>query len=176
MHCPQCGQEVVTDGVRFCKRCGFALDGVKDLLNPIPPDDKNDLPSSWLDIRVGGDQRSRRGLTQAALLLSLPLIMIFFMMLQGVFNFALVPQLFLSKAFFILLMLAILRFVYAVFEAKQELNLKHRMQVSTRTSPLSLPSGQSVPVTDFRKSGVDTAEMVQPPSVAEATTKLLDQR
>ena len=34
MHCPQCGQQVVSDGVRFCNRCGFALDGVKDLLSP----------------------------------------------------------------------------------------------------------------------------------------------
>jgi hypothetical protein len=176
MHCPQCGQHVVSDGVRFCNRCGFALDGVKDLLSPVPPDDKKDLPPSWLDIRVGGDPRSRRGLTQAALMLSLPLIMIFLMILQGVFNVALVPQLLLSKAFFILLTLPILRFAYAVFEAKQEMNLKNRMQVSASTRALSLPSGQSVPVTDFRKDSVDTAEMVQPPSVTESTTKLLDQR
>ncbi len=176
MHCPQCGQQVVSDDVRFCNRCGFALDGVKDLLSPVPPDDKKDLPPSWLDIRVGGDLRSRRGLTQAAFMLSLPLIIIFLMIVQGVFNVALVPQLFLSKAFFILLTLPILRFGYAVFEAKQELNLKNRTQVGARTRALSLPSGQSVPVTDFRKNGVDTAEMVQPPSVTESTTKLLNHR
>ena len=81
----------------------LALDGVKDLLSPLPPDDENDLPPSWLDIRVGGDRRSRRGLTQAALMLSLPLIIIFLMAMQGVFNVALVPQLLLGKAFFILL-------------------------------------------------------------------------
>ena len=45
MHCPQCGQQVVSDGVRFCNRCGFGLDGVKDLLSPFPPDDKTDLPA-----------------------------------------------------------------------------------------------------------------------------------
>ena len=176
MHCPQCGQQVVSDDVRFCNRCGFALDGVKDLLSPVPPDDKKDLPPSWLDIRVGGDLRSRRGLTQAAFMLSLPLIIIFLMIVQGVFNVALVPQLFLSKAFFILLTLPILRFGYAVFEAKQEVNLKNRTEVGAQTRALSLPSGQSVPVTDFRKNGVDTAEMVQPPSVTESTTKLLNHR
>lgn len=175
MHCPQCGQQVVSDGVRFCNRCGFALDGVKDLLSPLPPDDENDLPPSWLDIRVGGDRRSRRGLTQAALMLSLPLIIIFLIAMQGVFNVALVPQLLLGKAFFILLTLPILRFAYAVVEAKQEMNLKNRMQVNASTRALSLPSGQNVPVRNFRKSRVDTAEMVQPPSVTESTTKLLDQ-
>jgi hypothetical protein len=176
MHCPQCGQQVVSDAVSFCNRCGFALDGVKDLLSPVPPDEQEDLPPSWLDIRVGGDLRSRRGLTQAALMLSLPLIIIFLMAMQGVFNVALVPQLFLGKAFFILLTLPILRFAYAVFEAKQEMDLKNRKEVGGRTHALSLPAGQSVPVTDFRKNAIDTAEMVQPASVTESTTKLLDQR
>jgi hypothetical protein len=175
MHCPQCGQQVVSDAVRFCNRCGFALDGVKDLLSPVPPDDK-DLPPSWLDIRVGGDLRSRRGLTQAALMLSLPLIIIFLMMLQGVFNVAFVPQLLLSKFFFILLTLPILRFGYAVFEAKQEMDLKNRIQVGARTRALSLPAGQRVAVTDFQKNAIDTAEMAQPASVTESTTKLLNQR
>ena len=176
MHCPQCGQQVVSDGVRFCNRCGFGLDGVKDLLSPLPPDDKTDLPPGWLDIRVGGDLRSRRGLNQAAFMLLFPLITIFLMIMQGVFNFALVPQLFLSKAFFILLTLPILRFGYAVFEAKLELNKKNRTQVGAKTRVLSLPSEEIVPVTDFRKNVVDTAEMVQPPSVTESTTKLLNQR
>jgi len=173
MHCPQCGQQVVSDAVSYCNRCGFALDGVKDLLSP---DEKEDLPPSWLDIRVGGDLRSRRGLAQAALMLSLPLIIIFLMAMQGVFNVALVPQIFLGKAFFILLTLPILRFAYAVFEAKQEMDLKSRTQIGARTRALSLPAGQSVPLTDFRKNAIDTAEMVQPPSVTESTTKLLDQR
>ncbi len=32
MHCPQCGQQQVSDNVRFCSRCGFPLDGVIQLL------------------------------------------------------------------------------------------------------------------------------------------------
>jgi hypothetical protein len=63
-----------------------------------------------------------------------------------------------------------------VFEAKQEMNLKNRTQVGARTRALSLPSEQSVLGTDLRKNVVDTAEMVQPPSVTESTTKLLNQR
>jgi len=32
MHCPQCGQQQVSETVRFCSRCGFPLDGVIQLL------------------------------------------------------------------------------------------------------------------------------------------------
>jgi len=32
MHCPQCGQQQVSEIVRFCSRCGFPLDGVIHLL------------------------------------------------------------------------------------------------------------------------------------------------
>lgn len=28
MYCPQCGQQQVSDAVRFCSRCGFLLEGV----------------------------------------------------------------------------------------------------------------------------------------------------
>src|SRR5262249_53952607 len=32
MHCPQCGQQQVSDVIRFCSRCGFPLEGVIQLL------------------------------------------------------------------------------------------------------------------------------------------------
>src|SRR6185369_5623560 len=99
-------------------------------------------PAGWIS-EWGETCVPERGLTQAALMLSLPLIIIFLMALQGVFNVALVPQLFLGKAFFILLTLPILLFGYAVFEAKQEMDLNNRTQVGGRTRALSLPAGQS---------------------------------
>ena len=33
MHCPRCGQEVPLE-VRFCKRCGLALEIAKEMLHP----------------------------------------------------------------------------------------------------------------------------------------------
>src|SRR5437588_9808777 len=32
MFCPRCGQQQATDSMRFCSRCGFALEGVMHLL------------------------------------------------------------------------------------------------------------------------------------------------
>ena len=33
MYCPQCGQQQLSDAVRFCSRCGFLLEGVNVVLN-----------------------------------------------------------------------------------------------------------------------------------------------
>ena len=173
MHCPQCGQQA-SRGERFCRHCGFSLDEVRSLLAPAH-EESTDLCSGWLDVRVGADPRSRRGLNQAAALLLLPLIAIFGLMIKGVFGFALVPFLLLSKIFFVLLMPPILRFVYAVFEAKQELQLKDKGKVSAATQQFELSPTQSLSVVAFSNQHVETAEVVQPTSVTEYTTKLLSE-
>ena len=47
-------------------------------------------------------------------------------------------------------------------------------QVSTLAHNSALPPSQSIPVEAFGTQRVSTAEMVQPPSVTEHTTNLLD--
>src|SRR2546425_7958476 len=32
MYCPRCGQQQATDSMRFCSRCGFAMEGTMQLL------------------------------------------------------------------------------------------------------------------------------------------------
>src|SRR5258706_15612452 len=32
MHCPQCGQQQVSEVTRFCSRCGFPMEGVAQVL------------------------------------------------------------------------------------------------------------------------------------------------
>jgi hypothetical protein len=173
MHCPQCGQQAFSDE-RFCRHCGFSLDQVKSLLAPAQHEESTDLSSSWLDVRVGADLRSRHGLNQAAALVLLPLAAILLLIIQGVFSFALVPFWLLAKAFLFLVILPILRFVYAVYEAKQELNLKDKGKVSAGTHKLELSPKQSVPLVHLSGQQLEAAEVVQPPSVTEHTTKRLN--
>ena len=170
MHCPQCGQQIISADMRFCKHCGFALDGVKELLAPSEP--IKDSASGLLNIRVGADPRSLRGLNQAAFLLLLAFVPFLVAIAQGVFSFILLPPLFLIKAFFILLTLPMLRFGYALYEAKQAWEPPKRGQLGTGTHKLELPD-DSASVTAFSAQRVNTAEIVQPPSITEHTTKLL---
>jgi hypothetical protein len=171
MHCPQCGQQVVSDDARFCKHCGFALDGIKDLL--IPPALVHDNPPSLLNIPIGATPRSLRGVNQAAYLLLLAFVPLLLAAAQGLFGFALLPAMLLIKIFFALLALPVLRFGYALYEAKQEWKEKNKLQIGKSTRELALSSAQRESVAVFSDRRMDTAEIMQPPSVTDATTKLL---
>jgi hypothetical protein len=54
MYCPKCGQSQVNDGVRFCSRCGFLLEGVSNLLASA-----GQLPVMY-DENTGGHMSPRR--------------------------------------------------------------------------------------------------------------------
>ena len=170
MHCPQCGQKIISDDMRFCKHCGFALDGVKDLLAPVPV---KDSAPGLLSIRVGADQRSLRGLNQSAYLLLLSFVPIVLAIAQGVFSFTLLPPLLLIKAFYVLLAITALRFGYAIYEAKQAAKSPRKAQPDMSTRELELPKADSSSVTALSAEPANSAELIQPPSITEHTTKLL---
>src|SRR5215510_4430083 len=71
MYCPRCGQQQATDSMRFCSRCGFAMEGVMHLLAhggmlPVlqsPPGEKTISPR-------------RKGVKQGALLMLIGAIIV----------------------------------------------------------------------------------------------------
>lgn len=171
MHCPQCGQHVITDDAHFCKQCGLAFGAVRDLLarsasTPISP-------PSLLYIPVGGDARSLKGVTQAVYLLMIAFMPFLLAAAQGLLGFALVPAMLLMKVFFALLCLPVLRFGYALYEARQEQRPGSKTQSGIEVHrPEAFPTqGKLAGAFDDRR--IDTAEIVPPPSVTESTTKLL---
>jgi hypothetical protein len=174
MHCPQCGRQVLPDDARFCKHCGFALGAIKDLLIPSASTQNN--PRSLLNIPIGVDPRSLKGVNQAVYLMLIAFVPLLLVAAQGLFSFALLPAMLLMKVFFALLALPLLRFGYALYEAKQERKPKKMSsQIGGRTQQLDLPPAQRPCVTAFSDRRIETAEIVEPPSVTESTTKLLKQ-
>jgi len=171
MHCPQCGQQITSNDMRFCRHCGFALEGVRELL--IPPEPVKDSPPGLLSIRIGADPRSLKGLNQAACLLLLAFVPVVLAIAQGVFSFNLLPPLLLIKAFFVLLAISTVRFGYALYEAKQAWKPPKKAQIGTTTHKLELHQTDSASVTAFSPQRVNTAEIIQPSSITEHTTKLL---
>jgi hypothetical protein len=171
MHCPRCGQQIISDDMRFCKHCGLALDGVKDLLAPPVP--VKDSSPGLLRIRVGADQRSLRGLNQSAYLLLLSFVPIVLAIAQGVFSFTLLPSLLLIKGFYVLLAITALRFGYAIYEAKQAAKSPRKARAGMSTHELELPKADSSSVTALSAQPANGAELIQPPSITEHTTKLL---
>jgi hypothetical protein len=172
MHCPQCGQQQVSDEVRFCKGCGFALSAVKELLatGGISPTEIKDNKSRL--------SPRRRGVRQGAILLFIAMCLLPLASVIGDRWGEIIPLMFV--------MAGLMRMLYAaIFQegvpktSAQVSTLPHAAanrvgQVST-SSERVLPPAQSIPVADFQASRGVTKEMAGPPSVTENTTKLLNE-
>jgi hypothetical protein len=74
MFCPQCGNEILSERVRFCTRCSFPLTTVKELVvneatKTKPEEEKKNFPLRQQDISIGAGLMSI-GLVKAMVMLS----------------------------------------------------------------------------------------------------------
>lgn len=169
MHCPQCGLQQVSGKVSFCRACGFSLSGVKELVLP----DKRAAKADKTRFETAFNQ----GL--ALMLVSLVTAIILTLLQDA----HLIPQIYvkLVAAFFVLAGLMRMFYPYVISQGagrkgQETLFYETDPQIETDKVPYSLPPSHSIPISAFSSRRVDTAEIVQPPSVTEHTTKLLDKR
>lgn len=171
MHCPQCGQQQISDELPFCTRCGFPLSGVAKLVaaGGIPPSLKEDATRSVRSPR-------RKGVQQGVILILigaalLPLI-----------NVSISPP-YNEALLFLFLLGGVLRTLYALifqegalFKSRKQKESVAPTQVSTTMSGYALPPSRDL-ASNFVEPRVETAEMVKlPDPVTENTTKLLDEQ
>ena len=173
MHCPQCGQEQVSGEMRFCKSCGFSLDGVRELLAT-----GNISPTLDNEGRKPRESPRRKGVRQGVILFFIFMVSMPLYGLIGKRVMALPP---------LFLMAGLMRILYAIIFQEGALRKKRQDsslpyvapittdQPGTEGSGSALPPSHSKPVPVFRARRLDTAEMISPPSVTEHTTKLLDE-
>lgn len=182
MYCPKCGQAQVSADVRFCSHCGFPLIVVGDLLAT-----GGGLPGRAPGHEGFGAQPispRRRGVKQGLGLLLVSILLVpFFGILHEAIDF---PEEFMVLGA-VGAMLAILRIIFAVFFQESTPRAPRVMSPpQLYTPPIasrlhgaaqeSLLHAQGVPVNDYRRPQVNTAEMMRPPSVTEHTTRLLDKQ
>ncbi|MBA2647862.1 MAG: hypothetical protein H0U81_13775 [Pyrinomonadaceae bacterium] len=170
MHCPQCGLQQVSGEVRFCRGCGFSLNNVRELLIP----DTRDVKADGIRSR-----RIKAAFNQGLLLMLISLVLSIVLTLLHDLN--LMPQIYVKIVAAIFVLAGLMRMFYPYIAggdiAREGKSISFQLsdaQVETGTLPYSLPASHSIPITDFSSRNVDTAEMVQPPSVTENTTKLLN--
>ncbi len=170
MHCPQCGLQQTSGEARFCRACGFSLNELKELLVPEARNTKVDKT------------RSRRVETafQQGLLLMLASLFLA-IVLTLLHDIHLIPQIYVKIVAGIFVVAGLARMFSPYFwgeDARRVLfssaSPSRDAQVETSAYPHALPASHSIPVVDLNPRRVDTAEMAQPPSVTEHTTKLLD--
>ncbi len=175
MYCPRCGQQQATDSMRFCSRCGLTMEGTMHVLAhggtlPIlPPDD-------------GEKKRSPRakGVMQGSILflvgiLVVPILAIMSSFapgrLENVFGF------FAAISAIICFVGGPLRMLFAaIFEQGApkypQFNQSYPPPAIQPARVSALPPAAVNPASQWRRP--DTAEIPQPGSVTDSTTRLLD--
>jgi hypothetical protein len=169
--CPKCGQQQLSVEARFCSRCGFPTDEVKQLVAA-----DGVLPTIEKESQRPRRSPRREGVRQGVLLMCVFLLMLPFTESASGHRWEILPQIFMMAGF--------VRVLYAVFfqegaprrkrrdgsQADSDAAIKDKLRKARGTA---LPPARSIPVTEWRQQA-NTAEIISPPSVTENTTKLLD--
>lgn len=168
MFCPKCGQQQVSDNTRFCSRCGFSI---SELAEWLAGDSvlvrRQKAPASLPSPR-------RKGIKRGGKLMFLACAMApIFLVLSLIFDnpFPLIAP-FIIFCTGVLLMLYSLIFGEEIPQVKSE---PTQTSVSgTMSASVALPSASNIRVSSLSEQRMKTAEIINPPSVTEHTTKLLD--
>jgi hypothetical protein len=166
MYCPQCSQIQATESVKFCPRCGFPLDFVAAMVA-----NGGILPPQVLATKTRKSLRRKR-MRQGAKLIFLSFVLFpIFGLISGLANSP--GPLFVPFAFFIT-GIAWVTYVKLFWDADYEEHAGPIFQPAQPKGQFALPSPQAIPAADYLHPRARTAEIVQPPSVTENTTRLLD--
>lgn len=178
MHCPQCGQEQVSESLRFCSRCGFPLEAVIQVLAsggmlPFHPSFEGSHEPS----------PRRKGVRQgAALFLAGAVLVPILGVLNGFTHGPSFLDILVPLAAIIFFVGGLMRMLYAaVFEegarARPIMGTSYvppsSAQLNAPARNVALPPAPPNRATSWRPRP-RTAEVLQPPSITENTTRLLD--
>jgi hypothetical protein len=177
MYCPQCGQQQVSDVTRYCSRCGFLLEGVAVVLAS-----GGQIPTRYVQPGSGKLSPRSKGIRQGAMLMLSTLLLVPLVAIITV-NF-LEPLEFLIPITAIFCFVGgLLRILYAVLmeEDVPSPDVNHVAGYAPTGNPplgasarnVALPPASANPAPSWRPRP-NTAEIYQPPSITENTTRLLD--
>jgi hypothetical protein len=176
MYCPQCGQQQVSDTTRYCSRCGFLLEGVALVLAS-----GGQVPMRY--VQPGSQKLSPRskGIRQGAMLMLSTLLVVPLVSIISIFILG-SPEVIVPITAISLFVGGLLRILYALLmeEAVPQFDNSQMAGYSPTPTPqfegsarTSLPPA-SINATPSWRPRPNTAEIYQPPSITENTTRLLD--
>ena len=184
MYCPKCSQEQVSDEVRFCSRCGLALSAVRELI--ASSSSSSALVEHGTEAPAGQLSRSQKGVRKGARMMlvtvALALVVGFMAAMDDDFAILMLP---LAVCFLV----GFARVLYGVFFTEKRAALVKGAALQPHVVPAmagqpaaaaaarrpELSPQPTAPIESFIARRAETAEMVQPPSVTEHTTKLLEE-
>ena len=167
MFCPKCNQQQISDDVRFCSRCGFPLSVVAELLS-------NDgvLIANQIETRENAPLLRRKGARIGAKIIFLSVFLTLPAFALSIIFDSPFPLLITIIPFLI----GLTQILYIFIFGESIIPLKRDEQFSELTArerQFNFPISQGVPISIVDSRSINTAEIIQPLSVTEHTTKLL---
>ena len=169
MYCPRCGQQQMSDEMRFCSRCGLPIGGLIEWLGRgqfAPPPVTQPPTASVSSPRKKGMRRGGK-----VMFVSGVLFVFFFIISIAVEEPA--PMIVPFFVFFV----GLVMMLYARWFSSPEPQVKTPYTPPGSLSAPSmnaLPPHSQIPMHDVAQHRARTNELAQPGSVTEHTTKLLD--
>jgi hypothetical protein len=178
MFCPRCGQQQLSQTVRFCSRCGFQLDGVLAMLEQAAQSATQPLLTDGR-VLTKRQRGMRKGIVVMCGAIMLKMLTIVLGIIDDDFFALLVPVV-------LIFAIGFMRWLYAwLLEADTPVAKKKKGKGEQPAPPQfphynvqggALPPAYSAPVANFTPAQPGTNEMSQPPSVTEGTTRVLDEK
>jgi hypothetical protein len=178
MYCPQCGQLQVSETVRFCSRCGFLLEGVTAVVAS-----GGTIPTRYVPSANQPLSRRNRGVRQGAMLMLSTLLVVPIVAIVSVNFLDPIAPIVIPMAALFCFVGGLLRILYALLmedpvprydtDFGGEYAPAARPQLDNPPRNAALPPASAGAATGWRPRP-NTAEIYQPPSVTENTTRLLD--
>jgi hypothetical protein len=148
MFCSKCGQEQASESVRFCSRCGFKLNAVEEGLARRLITMAMYLVITICAMMGWGSITSGPGYMQVRVIITIIAAITFYLLFAGD--------------------------LAHIFNKLFSQSIEQKKQIAPASQKTALPPAHSIPVASLGSRRVNTAEMVQPLSVTEQTTVLLD--
>jgi hypothetical protein len=177
MFCPKCSQQQVSEEMRFCSRCGFPLSTLRELIAS-----GGTLVGREEESQISQPSPAMRGMRKGVwlMLAALPLTLVTALLTAINDSFA-VFLLFPVLCFVI----GFARLLYGTFFEERASRIKrdalrphvgHAVpgQLGTAARGHEMSTSEGTPIEGFTAQKLKTAEMAQPPSVTENTTRLLE--
>lgn len=168
MYCPNCGQQQISDEMRFCSRCGLALSGLVEWLAG------GRVPTRRAEEPQVPDPASprRKGIRRAAKLMFFSGALFPIFLVISIAENDGGPMAVPFIVFFISAVMMLYARIFSDKNAQVKYQAPQTSALPSSAARGSLPPAQSIPIQ--ARQHVRTNELAQPPSVTENTTRLLD--
>jgi hypothetical protein len=175
MFCPQCGQQQVSETVRYCSRCGFLLEGVSAVVASW-----GQLPMRYVQSASRELSPRSKGVRQGALLMLSTILVVPIVAILSI-NLTPFPHIVIPLAAIFCFIGGLLRMLYALMMEDTNVPIG-----PAQLAPYAPPQAPQLegrrPIASAQasfnpaqawKPRPNTAEILMPPSVTENTTRLL---